>query len=81
MSQFVAQGRGVSPSFGDMTSKLVSGDAVACFHGWAAMNTFAADQGVDDDQDEHPGRGQPQLLRLLRDPADDARTPTPRSHG
>jgi spermidine/putrescine transport system substrate-binding protein len=47
MSQFVAQSRGVSPSFGDMTSKLVSGDAVACFHGWAAMNTFAADQGLD----------------------------------
>jgi spermidine/putrescine-binding protein len=46
LSQFVAASRGVSPTFGDMTSKLVSGDAVACFHGWAAMNTFAADQGL-----------------------------------
>lgn len=57
MSQFVAQGRGVSPTFGDMTSKLVSGDAVACFHGWAAMNTFAADQGVDTIQTNIPDEG------------------------
>jgi spermidine/putrescine transport system substrate-binding protein len=57
MSQFVAQGRGVSPSFGDMTTKLVSGDAVACFHGWAAMNTFAADQGVDTIETNIPEEG------------------------
>jgi spermidine/putrescine transport system substrate-binding protein len=40
-----AQAKSVSPSFGDMTTKLVSGDAVACFQGWAAMNTFAVDAG------------------------------------
>ena len=57
MGQFVAQGRGVSPSFGDMTSKLVSGDAVACFHGWAAMNTFAADAGVDTIETNIPEEG------------------------
>jgi spermidine/putrescine-binding protein len=57
MGQFVAQSRGVSPSFGDMTSKLVSGDAVACFHGWAAMNTFAADQGVDTIRTNIPQEG------------------------
>jgi spermidine/putrescine transport system substrate-binding protein len=57
MSQFVAQSRGVSPSFGDMTSKLVSGDVVACFHGWAAMNTFAADQGVDSIRTNIPSEG------------------------
>ena len=57
MGQFVAQSRGVSPSFGDMTSKLVSGDAVACFHGWAAMNTFAADQGVDSIRTNIPEEG------------------------
>jgi spermidine/putrescine-binding protein len=35
----------------------VSGDAVACFHGWAAMNTFAADQGVDTIQTNIPEEG------------------------
>ncbi len=41
-----AQTTGVSPSYGDMTQKLVSGDVVACWMGWAAMNTFAADKGT-----------------------------------
>lgn len=57
LSQFVRASRGVSPSFGDMTSKLVSGDAVACFHGWAAMNTFAADQGLDSVRTNIPDEG------------------------
>jgi spermidine/putrescine-binding protein len=29
-----------------MTTQLVSGDVVACYHGWAAMNSFAAAQGL-----------------------------------
>ncbi|MEX1264921.1 MAG: extracellular solute-binding protein [Actinomycetota bacterium] len=45
MRQFVAQAKGISPSYGDMVTKLVSGEAVACFAGWAAMNQFAADAG------------------------------------
>jgi spermidine/putrescine transport system substrate-binding protein len=57
LSQFIEASRGVSPSFGDMTSKLVSGDAVACFHGWAAMNTFAADQGLDTVRTNIPDEG------------------------
>jgi spermidine/putrescine transport system substrate-binding protein len=45
LKQFAAQSKGISPSFGDMTTLLVSGEAVACFQGWAAMNSFAADAG------------------------------------
>lgn len=45
LRQFVAQTQGISPSYGDMVTKLVSGEAVACFAGWAAMNKFAADAG------------------------------------
>ena len=29
-----------------MTTKLVSGDIVACYQGWAAMNSFAAAEGL-----------------------------------
>ena len=28
-----------------MTTQLVNGDIVACWQGWAAMNSFAADAG------------------------------------
>ena len=38
-TQFVVQAESISPSFGDMTTKLVSGDIVACYQGWAAMNS------------------------------------------
>ena len=47
LSQIIAQSKGVSPSFGDMTTLLVSGDAVACWQGWSAMNNFAKDAGKD----------------------------------
>ena len=46
VSQFVAQCESISASFGDMTTKLVAGDIVACYQGWAAMNSFAAAEGV-----------------------------------
>ena len=36
LAQMVAQANSVSPSFGDMTTLLVSGDIVACWQGWAA---------------------------------------------
>jgi spermidine/putrescine-binding protein len=45
-TQFVVQAESISPSFGDMTTKLVSGDIVACYQGWAAMNSFAAVEGL-----------------------------------
>ena len=45
LSKIIAQSKGVSPSFGDMTTLLVSGDAVACWQGWSAMNNFAKDAG------------------------------------
>ena len=46
VSQFVAQCGSISTSFGDMTTKLVAGEIVACYQGWAAMNSFAAAEGV-----------------------------------
>jgi len=46
LSQIIAQSSGVSPSFGDVTTKLTSGDAVVAFQGWTAVNQFAADAGT-----------------------------------
>ena len=56
-SQFVAQCESISPSFGDMTTKLVAGDIVACYQGWAAMNSFAAAEGVDTIKTNLPEEG------------------------
>lgn len=44
--QFVVQSESISASFGDMTTKLVAGDIVACYQGWAAMNSFASAEGL-----------------------------------
>jgi spermidine/putrescine transport system substrate-binding protein len=46
LSQFIAQANSISPSFGDMTTLLVSGDIVACWQGWAYMNSVAAAAGT-----------------------------------
>jgi len=46
LEQMVAQTNGIAPSFGDMTTQLVSGEVIAVFHGWSAMNNFAAEQGL-----------------------------------
>jgi spermidine/putrescine transport system substrate-binding protein len=46
LTQIVSHARSVAPSFGDMTTQLVNGDIVACWQGWAAMNSFAADAGT-----------------------------------
>jgi len=45
LTRIVKHARSVAPSFGDMTTQLVNGDIVACWQGWAAMNSFAADAG------------------------------------
>jgi spermidine/putrescine transport system substrate-binding protein len=57
LSQVAAQSTGVSPSFGDATTKMTSGDADICYQGWAAMNQFAADAGVDTFETEVPKEG------------------------
>jgi spermidine/putrescine-binding protein len=43
--QLVAQTKGISTAYGDMATRLASGDAVFAFPGWAAVNQFAADAG------------------------------------
>jgi spermidine/putrescine transport system substrate-binding protein len=57
LGQIIAQANGISPSFGDMTTLLVSGDAVACWQGWAAMNNFAVAAGKDTVMTKVPEEG------------------------
>ena len=57
LTQIVQQAKSIAPSFGDMTTQLVSGDIVACWQGWAAMNSFAADAGTDTVMTQVPEEG------------------------
>ena len=57
LNKVAAQGTGVSPTYGDMTTKLTSGDADLCWQGWAAINSFAADAGVDTVDTKMPKEG------------------------
>jgi spermidine/putrescine transport system substrate-binding protein len=57
LNKVAAQSTGVSPTYGDMTTKLTSGDADLCWQGWAAINSFAADAGVDTVKTEMPKEG------------------------
>ena len=57
LRQLVAQTAGVAPSFGDYTTRLVSGDAVLGFLGWQAVNRFAADAGKDSIRMSFPDEG------------------------
>ena len=45
LKQIIAQSRGIAPSFGDLSTQLVSGDVAITWQGWAAMNSFAAAAG------------------------------------
>jgi len=45
--QFKRQAVAISPSFGDMNNLLISGEAVAAFMGWSALNVWAAEQDVE----------------------------------
>jgi len=45
LEPYVGQAKVLSPTFGDMANLLVSGEVVACFGGWAALNGFAAAAG------------------------------------
>jgi spermidine/putrescine transport system substrate-binding protein len=42
-----AQSRGIAPSFGDLTDRLVSGEVIITFPGWAAVNIWAQERGVN----------------------------------
>jgi spermidine/putrescine transport system substrate-binding protein len=43
--QVVAQTNGLATAYGDMATRLASGDAVLAFPGWAAVNQYSADAG------------------------------------
>jgi spermidine/putrescine transport system substrate-binding protein len=45
--ELVRQSKGLSTAYGDMATRLASGDAVLAFPGWAAVNQFAADAGKE----------------------------------
>lgn len=45
LKRMAAQTKGVASSYGDVATRLVSGDAVVAYTGWAAVNKFAADAG------------------------------------
>lgn len=47
LGQIIAQAKTVSPSYGDATSLLVSGEAAYIYPGWAPISNFAADAGKD----------------------------------
>jgi len=57
LANIIGQTTGVSASFGDMTTKLTSGDAVVCWQGWTAMNKFAADAGTKTVKTNFPKEG------------------------
>ncbi|MFA5872378.1 MAG: extracellular solute-binding protein [Anaerolineales bacterium] len=42
-----SQARGIAPSFGDLTELLVSGEVIVTYPGWAAVNNWAQDRGVN----------------------------------
>jgi spermidine/putrescine transport system substrate-binding protein len=47
LRQIIAQTKGIAPSYGDYTTRLVAGDATMGFNGWAAVDQFARDAGKD----------------------------------
>jgi spermidine/putrescine-binding protein len=57
LRKMIAQSKGASPSFGDISSLLVSGDVVACWQGWAYMNSTAAAAGKDTIKTSIPKEG------------------------
>ncbi|MBA3382388.1 MAG: extracellular solute-binding protein [Actinobacteria bacterium] len=57
LRQFVKQAKTVSPGYGDVASLLASGEIVAAFSGWAAINSFAAGAGKDTVKTSIPKEG------------------------
>ena len=41
------QTNGISPSYGDLTNQLVSGDVLVTFMGWSAVDVWAQEKGAD----------------------------------
>ena len=44
---FISQSKTIAPSYGDVASLLASGEVVAAYLGWAALDIFATFAGVD----------------------------------
>jgi spermidine/putrescine transport system substrate-binding protein len=57
LHRVIAQTKGVAPSYGDYTTRFVSGDAVLGFLGWQAVNRFAADAGKNSIRMSFPDEG------------------------
>ncbi len=57
LRQVIAQTQGVAPSYGDYTTRFVSGDVVIGFLGWQAVNRFALDAGKDTVRMSFPDEG------------------------
>jgi spermidine/putrescine-binding protein len=47
LSDLVKQTKGISPSYGDVSTKFVAEEIALAFLGWAAYSTFAADAGKE----------------------------------
>ncbi len=47
LKEFKAQARAIAPSYGDLTDMLVAGEIVATIPGWAAVNIWAQERGVN----------------------------------
>jgi spermidine/putrescine transport system substrate-binding protein len=45
--EYKAQARGIAPSFGDLSNLLVSGEVIVTYPGWAALNIWAGERGVN----------------------------------
>ncbi len=59
--QLFGQAKTVSPTFGDATTLIVSGDVSFVYPGWAAIQKFAADAGKDSVRTVIPAEGGGQL--------------------
>jgi spermidine/putrescine-binding protein len=47
----------VAPTYGDVAARLVAGEGIASWHGWAAVNKFALDAGKDTIKTMLPAEG------------------------
>jgi spermidine/putrescine-binding protein len=57
LRQIIAQAKGIAPSFGDLSTQIVSGDVAITWQGWAAINSFAAAAGKNDVKTVVPKEG------------------------
>jgi putative spermidine/putrescine transport system substrate-binding protein/spermidine/putrescine transport system substrate-binding protein len=57
LKDLAKQTKGISASYGDVSSRFVSGDIVLSFLGWAAYKSFASDAGKDTIETVWPEKG------------------------